>query len=78
VRTQPDFAGAREEEIVAEETRDKQPQKIQIQQHTFMGCVWFGAWLFTIGFLHLSFWKSLWALIVWPYYLGDHFSALFH
>jgi hypothetical protein len=32
--------------------------KIRIEQHTFMGSVWIAAWLFTIGFLHLGFWKG--------------------
>jgi hypothetical protein len=38
-----------------------------------MGPVWFIGWLFTIGFLHLHFWKGLLALVVWPYYLGVFF-----
>ena len=53
-------------------------QKIRIEQHTFMGTVRFAGWLFTIGFLHLTFWKGVFALVVWPYYLGAHFSALAH
>ena len=31
-------------------------------------------WLFTIGFLKLTFWKGVLALIVWPYYLGVFFQ----
>jgi hypothetical protein len=50
--------------------------KIRIEQHTFMGTVWGAAWLFTIGFLHLNFWKGVLAVVLWPYYLGLHFSAL--
>jgi len=50
--------------------------KIRIEQHTFMGTVWFAAWLFTIGFLHLDSWKGVLAVVLWPYYLGVHFSAL--
>jgi len=57
---------------------EKDTQKIKIQQHSFAGAVWFWAWLFTIGFLHLSFWKGLLGLVLWPYYLGVHFSALAH
>lgn len=37
----------------------------------FLG-VW--AWLFTIGFLHLTFWQGVLAIILWPVYLGWHFS----
>ena len=28
------------------------------------------AWLFTIGFMDLSFWQVVWALVIWPCYLG--------
>lgn len=41
-----------------------------------MGTVWFAGWLFTIGFLHLTFWKGVAALFVWPYFLGATFSSL--
>ena len=54
----------------------KDTQKIRIEQHTFMGSVWIAAWLFTIGFLHLSFWKGVLAIVLWAYYLGDHFSSM--
>ena len=56
-------------------------EKVKIEQHTFMGSVWVAAWLFTIGFLrflHLTFWKGVLAIVIWPYYLGVHFSALAH
>jgi len=53
-------------------------EKIKIEQHTFTGGLWFAAWLFTIGFLHLGFWKGVFAIVLWPYYLGVHFSALAH
>ena len=39
---------------------DEDKQKIRIEQHTFMGTVWLAGWLFTIGFLHLAFWKLYW------------------
>jgi len=51
-------------------------EKIKIEQHTFMGTLWFAAWLFTIGFLHMSFWKEVLAVVLWPYYLGVNFSHL--
>jgi len=51
-------------------------EKIRIEQHSIVGCLWFGAWLFTIGFLHLTFWKGVLAILLWPYYLGAHFSSL--
>jgi hypothetical protein len=38
-----------------------------------VGPFWFVAWLFTIAFLKLSFWKAVLAIILWPYYLGVFF-----
>jgi len=48
--------------------------KIKIENHTMPGGMWFVAWLFTIGYLHLTFWEGVLALVIWPYYLGVHFS----
>ena len=53
-------------------------EKIKIEQHSFSGTLWFGGWLFTIGFLHLTFWKGALATVLWPYYLGVTFSSLLH
>ena len=36
--------------------------------------IWLVGWLFTIGYLKLTFWKGVLALLVWPYYLGAHFT----
>jgi hypothetical protein len=58
------------------DTRGDKMQKIRIEQHTFMGTVWVGAWLFTIGFLHLGLWKGVLAIVLWPYFMGLHFSSL--
>ena len=41
-----------------------------------MGPVWFMGWLFTLGFLKLSFFQGLLALIIWPYYIGDFISKM--
>ncbi len=51
-------------------------EKIRIEHHTVVGGFWFAAWLFTIGFLQLSFWKGVLALVVWPYFLGNALSSL--
>jgi hypothetical protein len=51
-------------------------EKIKIEHHTLSGGFWFAAWLFTIGYLKLSFWQGVLAIIIWPYYLGTAFSAL--
>lgn len=40
-----------------------------------MGPLWFAAWLFTIGYLHLPVAKAIFALVIWPYYIG---TALRH
>ena len=37
---------------------------------TLSGSLWFAGWLFTIGFLKLALVKALFALLLWPYYLG--------
>ena len=41
-----------------------------------VGPLWCMGWLFTIGFTSLSFWKAVWAILVWPYYLGSALSHL--
>ena len=41
-----------------------------------LGLLWAAGWLFTIGFLHLAFWKGVLAIVLWPYYLGATFSAI--
>ncbi|PQA86893.1 hypothetical protein [Hyphococcus luteus] len=47
---------------------------IRIEQHSGLGMLWFLGWLFSLGFLKMSFWKGLLALFVWPYFLGAHFE----
>jgi hypothetical protein len=34
------------------------------------GPMWVIGWLFTVGYLHLSFAKGFLAILLWPYYLG--------
>lgn len=46
---------------------------IIIDHQDTLGSLWGIGWLFTIGYLRLKFWKSVWAIIVWPYYIGKHF-----
>lgn len=57
-------------------TAEAETPKIRIEQHSIAGMVWFVGWLFTIGFLHLPFWKALLSVVLWPYYLGDALRAL--
>jgi hypothetical protein len=49
-------------------------ERIRITQHTSLGALWFAGWLFTIGYLKLSFWWGVLGLIVWPYFIGSHFA----
>jgi len=51
-------------------------EKIKVQNQSFTAFSWFAAWLFTIGFLGLSFWKGVLALILWPYFIGIYVSLL--
>ena len=51
-------------------------ERIRIEHQSVAGMLWFGAWLFTLGFLHLPFWKGLLSLVLWPYYLGTTLSSL--
>ena len=50
--------------------------KIRIEQHSVGGMFWAVGWLFSIGFLHLTFWKGVLALVLWPYYLGILVSSV--
>jgi hypothetical protein len=52
-------------------------EKIRIEQHSIGGLLWVAGWLFTAGFLHLTFWKSVAAIVIWPYYLGVMVSSIF-
>ena len=45
-------------------------ERIRIEQHSSVGLAWVAGWLFTIGYLHLSFWKGVLAIIIWPYSIG--------
>lgn len=51
---------------------------IKIKNESFTAFSWVAGWLFTIGFLKLSFWKGLLAIIIWPYYIGDFVNTLIH
>jgi len=53
-------------------------EKIRIEQHTFSVGAWFACWLFTLGFLQLTFWRGALAIVLWPYYIGARLSALLH
>lgn len=50
-------------------------EKIKIENSGSAGLLWAGGWLFTIGYLKLTFFQGVLAIIIWPYYLGNFFSA---
>ena len=47
-----------------------------VTNNNTLGCVWVIGWIFTIGYLKLSFGKGVLAIIIWPYYLGRHLSKV--
>ncbi|MFZ2167503.1 MAG: hypothetical protein WAV50_01385 [Minisyncoccia bacterium] len=49
--------------------------KIIISQPDALGGLWFIGWIFTIGYLQLTFWKGVLALLIWPYYLGVKYRS---
>lgn len=60
----------------AKSARLARGERISIEQHGGTGLLWFAGWLFSIGFLHLGFWKGLLGLIIWPYYIGATVARL--
>lgn len=55
-------------------TEEKKKDNKSAETVTIIGPIWFIGWLFTIGFAKLTFWKAVFSLIVWPYYLGSALS----
>lgn len=50
-------------------------EKIKIEQSCGVFS-WAAGWLFTVGFLKLTFLKGVLAIILWPYYIGEYISTL--
>ena len=51
-------------------------QKIRVEAHISLGMLWFGGWLFTLGYLDLSFWRGVLAILVWPFFLGADMALM--
>ena len=49
---------------------DKRPPRAITVNTPLAGMAWFGGWVFTIGYAHLTFWQAVVALCIWPYFLG--------
>ena len=45
-------------------------KRINVSQQGGNCMLWLVGWLFTIGFSGLTFGQGVFALLVWPYYLG--------
>ncbi len=54
---------------------ENRTNKIKIDQSGFAGIFWIAGWLFSIGYLQLTFFKGLLAIFIWPYYLGVFFHV---
>jgi hypothetical protein len=50
-------------------------ETVKIEHHSLSGGLWFAAWLFTLGYLELGFFKGVLAILLWPYYLGQAFGG---
>jgi len=52
--------------------------RIRIIDHGIGGAAWLAGWMFTIGYLKLSFWPGVLAFLIWPYHIGVAVAALHH
>jgi hypothetical protein len=53
-------------------------EKLKIVHSGSSSLLWCAGWLFTIGYLKLSFWQGALALLIWPYHIGVAIAALHH
>lgn len=49
---------------------NSKPVVVKVRNAGTAAPIWFIGWLFSIGYLHLVLPKALYALLLWPYYLG--------
>jgi hypothetical protein len=49
---------------------------VKVQNADITGPLWIIGWLFTLGFLQLTFWKGVLALLIWPYYIGEYLTRM--
>jgi hypothetical protein len=50
--------------------------KAKVETSLLGGGFLFGVWLFTLGYLNLSFGQGLLAIVIWPYHIGCALSGL--
>ncbi len=53
----------------------KQVINVTAKSPELFGGAWLAGWLFTIGYLKLTFWKGVFAVIIWPYFIGGHVAG---
>jgi hypothetical protein len=54
---------------------DEKVVKVRVESAGLGGMLWAAGWLFTIGYLHLAPLKILFAVVLWPYYIGVSLHA---
>lgn len=54
-------------------SNDVKVTRVSRDSGAMLGPLWVMGWLFTIGYLKLSFWKGVLAIVLWPYDLGAFF-----
>ncbi len=62
--------------VVSKETTEQTPSASASPILVLIETVWAFMWLFSIGFVGLSFWQGVLALVIWPYYLGVTVAGL--
>ena len=48
----------------------EQDKKCRWHHYSGKCALWLAGWLFTLGYLQLPLMKAIFAIVVWPYYLG--------
>jgi len=50
---------------------DKKVIQSKMEVAGLIGPIWAIGWLFTIGYAHLPATRAMYAVVLWPYYLGS-------
>ncbi len=51
-------------------------ERVRVETQSAAGMLWLASWLFTLGYLDLSFWRGVLAILLWPYFLGVALGAV--
>ncbi len=52
-------------------------ERIKIEQSSLGFSIWMTGWLFTIGFVDLGFRQGFFAIVIWPWYIGQRLAETF-